>query len=272
MKDYKLLLVGLILLLLAIFIALFAWLWTSNRKNTDPLPIIANENESTTATNDEAANTISNSMLYVRAEENLQIPLDDVIISFESRYPHIQVLASYVPSNTLLTLPKNYIAANKGADSAFGTDIVIANDSLSAERLAPLQAKLTSAQHQDNQSQPSTNSDKAADANDSENSDNEKMTAESDNKEARTLNSFNYALRDKQALEGVILTDSTVAVSFRNFLLSSTGQGILEKYDYYNINGYKNSVNDLFKPTSRAKKASGDNPVDVADALSNGDK
>ena len=107
---------------------------------------------------------------------------------------------------------------------------------------------------------------------DSEHANSEQATAENDNKEARTLTSFNYALKDKQELEGVILTDRTVAVSFRNFLLSSTGQGILEKYDYYNINGYENSVNDLFQPTSRAKKASGDNPVDVADALSNGDK
>ena len=45
MRDYKLLLAGLILLLLIIFIAIFTWLWTSNRKNMDPLPIMANNND-----------------------------------------------------------------------------------------------------------------------------------------------------------------------------------------------------------------------------------
>ena len=92
---------------------------------------------------------------------------------------------------------------------------------------------------------------------------------QSDSKEARTLSSFNYAMKDEQPLQGVILTDDTVAISFRNFLLSSTGQTILEKYDYYNINGYENSVNDLFQPTSQARTATGENPVNVADALSN---
>ncbi|AOY42762.1 MULTISPECIES: hypothetical protein [Psychrobacter] len=277
MKDYKLLLAGLILLLLAIFIALIAWLWTHNRKSIDPLPIMASENESAAAKGDETAKTVPDSILYVRAAKSLQVPLDDIIVSFESRYPHIQVLASYVAPNTLLTLLDNDINANNDSDAAFNTDIIIANDRLSAERLAQLQAKLTASQHQDNQSKANANTVITEDETDSENTDSENANSEqaateNDNKEARTLTSFNYALKDKQELEGVILTDRTVAVSFRNFLLSSTGQGILEKYDYYNINGYENSVNDLFQPTSRAKKASGDNPVDVADALSNGDK
>lgn len=276
MKDYKLLLAGLILLLLAIFIALIAWLWTHNRKSIDPLPIMASENESAAAKGDETAKTVPDSVLYVRAAESLQVPLDDIIVSFESRYPHIQVLASYVPPNTLLTLSNKDINANNDSDAAFNTDVIIANDRLSADRLAQLQAKLTASQHQDNQSKANNTVIAADETNsentDSENANSEQAATENDNKEARTLTSFNYALKDKQELEGVILTDRTVAVSFRNFLLSSTGQGILEKYDYYNINGYENSVNDLFQPTSRAKKASGDNPVDVADALSNGDK
>lgn len=37
MKDYKLLLAGLILLLLTIFIAVFIWLWTSNQKKHRPI-------------------------------------------------------------------------------------------------------------------------------------------------------------------------------------------------------------------------------------------
>ncbi|WP_250162537.1 hypothetical protein [Psychrobacter sp. WY6] len=66
------------------------------------------------------------------------------------------------------------------------------------------------------------------------------------------------------------MTENTAAINFRNFLLSSTGQDILAKYDYYNIEGYKNSVNDLFNPTSRTQEASNANTVNVADALSNG--
>lgn len=255
MKDYKLLLAGLILLLLAIFIALIAWLWTHNRKSIDPLPIMASENESAAAKGDETAKTVPDSILYVRAAKSLQVPLDDIIVSFESRYPHIQVLASYVAPNTLLTLLDNDINANNDSDAAFNTDIIIANDRLSAERLAQLQAKLTASQHQDNQSKANANTVITEDETDSENTDSENANSEqaateNDNKEARTLTSFNYALKDKQELEGVILTDRTVAVSFRNFLLSSTGQGILEKYDYYNINGYENSVNDLFQPVT----------------------
>ena len=136
MKDYKLLLAGLILLLLAIFIALIAWLWTHNRKSIDPLPIMASENESAAAKGDETAKTVPDSILYVRAAKSLQVPLDDIIVSFESRYPHIQVLASYVAPNTLLTLLDNDINANNDSDAAFNTDIIIANDRLSAERLA----------------------------------------------------------------------------------------------------------------------------------------
>ena len=104
MKDYKLLLAGLMLLLLAIFVALIAWLWTNNRKNIDPLPIMASDNDSAIIKTEKATDTAPNSILYVRAAQNLQVPLDDIIVSFESRYPHIQVLTSYVSSNALLTL------------------------------------------------------------------------------------------------------------------------------------------------------------------------
>ncbi|MDN5891363.1 MAG: hypothetical protein L0H51_04290, partial [Psychrobacter sp.] len=89
MKDYKLLLAGLILLLLVIFIAIFTWLWSSNRKNADPLPIMASENDSATAGMNDDKSTDSKSTLHIQAEENLQGPLDDVIVGFESRYPHV---------------------------------------------------------------------------------------------------------------------------------------------------------------------------------------
>jgi ABC-type molybdate transport system substrate-binding protein len=255
MKDYKLLLAGLILLLLVIFIAIFTWLWSSNRKNIDPLPIMANANEPSATTQDEV-NTLTDSTLYIKAEENLQAPLDDIIVSFESRYPHVQVLASYVPANDLLTLSDNNSSHNKRTELVTNVDMIIANDSLSADRLTPLQTELKSAQDKINQDKANIRNTDAV---------------ETDNAEARTLNSFSYALRDKQTLEGVILTENTAAINFRNFLLSSTGQDILEKYDYYNIEGYKNSVDDLFNPTSRAQKTLNTNTVNVADALSNGE-
>ena len=259
MREYKLLLAGLILLLLIIFIAIFTWLWSSNRKNIDPLPIMANANEPSAATQDEV-NTLTDSTLYIKAEEDLQAPLDDIIVSFESRYPHVQVVPSYVPASDLLTLSNANPSHDKRSELGADIDIIIANDSLSADRLTPLQAELKAAQDKINQDKENIS-----------NTDDKKVdTAETDNAEARTLNSFSYALKEKQALEGVILTENTAAINFRNFLLSSTGQDILEKYDYYNIEGYKNSVNDLFNPTSRAQEAANANTVNVADALSNG--
>lgn len=259
MREYKLLLAGLILLLLIIFIAIFTWLWSSNRKNIDPLPIMANANEPSAATQDEV-NTLTDSTLYIKAEEDLQAPLDDIIVSFESRYPHVQVVPSYVPASDLLTLSNANPSHDKRSELGADIDIIIAKDSLSANRLTPLQAELKAAQDKINQDKENIS-----------NTDDKKVdTAETDNAEARTLNSFSYALKEKQALEGVILTENTATINFRNFLLSSTGQDILEKYDYYNIEGYKNSVNDLFNPTSRAQEAANANTVNVADALSNG--
>lgn len=276
MKDYKLLLAGLILLLLIIFIAVFTWLWTSNRKNMDPLPIMASDNEPSTIAAEDEESDISNATLYLQAEESLQVPLDDVIVSFESRYPHVQVLANYVPSSTILELSSGLSNDDESASLNTGTDMIIANDSLSSERLKPLQAQLKADQDHANQkardNQSSTVDDNTVQnstAADEDNTSHDNSATETDRKEARTLNSFNYALKDEQALDGVILTDNTAAINFRNFLLSSAGQDILKKYDYYNIDGYKNSMDDLFSPTSRAKKASDDSSVDVADALSN---
>ena len=264
MKDYKLLLAGLILLLLTAFIAIFTWLWTNNRKNTDPLPVMVSTNES--ATVEDAGDEALNQTLYIRAEENLQAPLDDIIASFKSRYPRIQVSASYVPANVLLAVSKNEATKDSQLHSVFDTDIIIANEDLSIERIAPLQANIESTLQKENQQQTTVNT---ANVSDAENKDID--TSENNRKKIQTISAFDYAIEDEKALQGIILTDSTTAISFRNFLLSSTGQEILEKYNYHNINGYKNSVNDLFKPTSRAKKATGDNPVEVADALSNGE-
>ncbi|WP_321156209.1 hypothetical protein [Psychrobacter sp. LV10R520-6] len=73
MKDYKLLLVGLLLLLLIIIIGIFAWLWSSNRKNIDPLPIVANEvaNGQSSINTSEEPNAIASNILYLQAEDKL---------------------------------------------------------------------------------------------------------------------------------------------------------------------------------------------------------
>ena len=266
MKDYKLLLAGLVFLLLTIFIAVCIWLWTNNRKNTDPLPIMANGSEPNSSTKGNEPREIADSVLYIRAEEKLQIPLDDIIVSFEARYPHVQVLASYVSSNDILTVSRGNNDEDKNSNFVFDTDIIITNDdNLSTERISLLQSELQ--QTQDRSSQKNIEGAGINDVSDKSNVTN----THSEGKKIQTLNPFKYALKDERALEGVILTDDTTAINFRSFLLSSTGQDILRKYGYENISGYKNSVNDLFKPTSQAKNASGDHTVDVTDALSNGE-
>lgn len=267
MKDYKLLLAGLILLLV-LFIALFTWLWINDRKNLDPLPIMSDENEPKVMAEGDNENTVSDLMLSIQANENLQTALDDVIVRFESRYPHIKVAVNYVSSDMLLTLPS--ISSN-GTDlsATLGVDMIVADDKLSVQQLAPLQAELKAAQDDINQN--SVSNRKTNDDSEASTIDEDTGLAETYPAETRTLTSYNYAQRGDQTLEGVILTDNSAAVNFRNFLLSSTGQDILEKHGYRNIEGYKNSVDDLFNPNSQSKNTSNENEVDVADALSNGD-
>ncbi|WP_352309115.1 hypothetical protein [Psychrobacter sp. W2-37-MNA-CIBAN-0211] len=271
MKDYKLLLAGLLLLLLIILIAVFTWLWSSNRKNIDPLPIMASENEPMTETTEDDAKTTTDSTLYLQVEDSLQTPLDHVIARFKTRYPHVQVLASYVASSALLTLPEG---DTNGTSVINNTDIIIADDGLSAKRLSPLQTQIDVEQGKHNQRKAKTGST-AQDNSDSVKANkiaNETDVAKTvtDNTEARRLNSFSYALKDTRKVDGVILTNNPAAISFRNFLLSSTGQDILRKYDYYNIDGYNNTVNDLFKPTSNPQASANGSAVEVADALTNG--
>lgn len=279
MRDYKLLLAGLILLLLIIFIAIFTWLWTSNRKNMDPLPIMANDNDASTATADDE-NAIAKSTLHIQAEDKIQVPLDAVITTFQSRYPHVQIVTNYVNSAALLTLSDSEFADSHRTDDerasyVVNTDIIIANSKLSKERLSPLQEQLKAAQDKHNQSKGKNNSVQEETAEDGLNENNETDTevatqAKSDNTDTRSLISFSYALQDTQAVDGVVLTPNPAAINFRNFLLSSTGQDILSQHDYNNIDGYKNDMDNLFKPSSGAKQATGELKVDVADALSNG--
>ena len=275
MRDYKLLLAGLILLLLIIFIAIFTWLWTSNRKNMDPLPIMANNNDTSSADNDE--NTIAKSTLHIQAEDGLQAPLDAVIASFQARYPNIQILTNYVSSAALLTLSDNDFADSHRTDDErasflIDTDLIIANGKLSKERLAPLQEQLKTAQDKHNQNKLNDSSAqvKKAEYGVDEADAEVAAHAKSDNTNTRSLSSFGYALQGEQAVDGVVLTQNPAAINFRNFLLSSTGQDILSQHNYTNIDGYKNDMDNLFQPSSRAKQATGELSVDVSDALSNG--
>lgn len=279
MRDYKLLLAGLILLLLIIFIAIFTWLWTSNRKNMDPLPIMANDNDASTATADDE-NAIAKSTLHIQAEDKIQVPLDAVITTFQSRYPHVQIATNYVSSAAILTLSDSDFSDSNRTDDerasyVINTDLIIANGKLSKERLSPLQEKIKTAQDKHNRSKVnnSTAQDSMVEDGVGENGKTDAEVAaqaKSDNTNTRSISSFSYALQDTQTVDGVVLTQNPAAINFRNFLLSSTGQDILSHYNYNNIDGYKNDMADLFKPSSRAKQATGEHSVDVGDALSNG--
>lgn len=253
MKDYKLLLAGIILLLLVILIGVLTWLWLNNSKNIDPLPILSNEGaKSQQEDSDAVKNNTDANTLYIQAQQPLQVPLDKVIVSFEARYPHIQVLTNYVPATNLLIL-----------DNTNPTDIVIANDQLSDSLLALLEDELNN-NIKNNIVNAPLDTNKAG-VTKTKNTD---STEVADNSEARTLNPFGYAIRNSQTVEGVILSDKPLAINFRNFLISSTGQDILSNYEFDNIDGYQNSVDDLFNPTSNGKTAVEETEV-VADAISN---
>ncbi|MGP4787790.1 hypothetical protein ACTXGJ_01525 [Psychrobacter sp. 1Y11] len=257
MKDYKLLLAGIILLLLLIIIGVISWLWLNNSKNIDPLPILSNEDakslqENAEEDSDAVKNNTDANTLYIQAQQPLQVPLDDVIVSFEARYPHMQVLTNYVPATDLLIL-----------DNTNPTDLVIADDKLSDSLLVLLEDELNSNIKNNIVDAPS--SSKNSSVTDVENPES-KTTPEND--ETRTLNPFGYAIRESQTVEGVILSDKPLAINFRNFLISSSGQDILRQYEFDNIDGYQNSVDDLFNPTSHGKTAVEETEI-VTDAITN---
>lgn len=140
MKDYKLLLAGLILLSL-LLIAVFVWLWSNNRKNTDPLPIMSNNNKSVAMLNEDETNILADSLLYLQVENNLRAPLADIITRFESRYPHVQVVANYVSTSDIITLSKNNNHPSKPDELVFSIDMIIANN-ISRDELSILQKEL----------------------------------------------------------------------------------------------------------------------------------
>lgn len=263
MKNYKILLAGLALLLVIIFIGVFVWLLNNNLKNTNPLPIVAEGDQPLPNGDENSSDTIANNILYLQAENEIQVPLDDVIVRFESRYPRIQVLAKYVPKKTLLNLPKTSISDKNPSPFLLNVDIIIANDTLTQNQLAPLQLILNKAQDAYNRSE--MNASKMVQDGGLE-EDTEALVTK-DNNKTRELVSFSYALKEDQAVSGVVLTDNPTAVTFRNFLVSSTGQDILKHYNYDSIDGYKSNMDDLFNTSSRSKDANGEDSVDITKAL-----
>ncbi len=252
MKNYKLLSAALVLIFLMVILGVFSWLWFNNSKNIDPLPILSSEDaklvqEKAEEDSDNTKDNKEDNILYIQAQQPLQVPLDDVIVNFEARYPHIQVLTNYVPAASLLTL-----------DNTNATDLVIADDKLSDSLLSLLQDELNRNVRNNIVNPPVSSVD---------NSDTDTETAVTESS-TRTLNPFGYAVKNSQALEGVILSDKPVAISFRNYLVSTSGQEILKNYEFDDIDGYRNSVDDLFNPTSNGKTAVEKSEI-VTDALKN---
>ena len=245
MQGYKTLLVKLLALILAIFLGILGWLWNGNRKNTDPLPIVDYDmippQDSATASADKAIDntrTATTNILYMQAADSRQLPLEDVIVRFEARYPNVQVVTSYPPADALLNLPHTNATTRESVPLAVPIDIIIAEDTLADSQMALLQSSLDT------------------------------ITTETNQAESRNLVPFRYAIKQATSVEAVILTENPVAINFRNFLLSSDGQDILEQYNYDNIDGYNNSVDDLFNPPSRGTTAVEHTEV-VVDILSN---
>lgn len=279
--NYKKILSGVTLFLVMIFVGIFTWLWIGNNKNIDPLPIMANvDSETYIDANDNDDDTKipiteqTVSILKIQALDTLQVPLDDIIVRFEARYPSVQILANYVSTQDLLSLDVNNEANDlPSQDTPFvvNKDMIITDNKLTQEQLAPVQSLLDKAQTKLNQNRTDpTNQDDNDEVaqTDSLQSGNQQSDSQQNNsQQTRTLSSFSYALKEAQPMDGIILTKNPAAVSFRNYLLSSVGQDILKQYNYDNIDGYKNSMDDLFNPMSQAKTASDDDTVKVADAL-----
>lgn len=292
MKNFKWLLAGFIVLVILVLLGVFAWLLSSNQANSNPLPILHDDSMPISAEVNEDMDTQAPTILYLQAAASMQLPLDEIIMRFESRYPKVQILTRYVTTTALLNLPnasdiKNSDAKNQVSPLITTTDLLIANEKLSQGQLSTLQSILNQTQNNNAQKRVIINADHAKDKlqetinissnNNSSNAvtnvpniaNNVTSNSINNSSEVRNLVSFSYALKDQQYLDGVILTNNLTAVTFRNFLLSSTGQDILKQYDYDNIDGYKSSVDDMFNPSSR-DKATDEISSKITEALSNG--
>lgn len=266
MRDFKRLIVGFLSLLVIIVIGVFSWSWVSNSRSANPLPIMASNDIQPSVEDD--SDTLSTITLSVQAVDDLQTPLEDIITRFEYLYPKIKVTTRYVPSTFLLKLSD--LDTDTDADShasndtnkaahVVNIDLIISENKLKQDDLTLLQL---------NKNAPSKTSTKPqVDKTDTaKNGPNHKHSSADADNEAWNPTPFSYALKGSQSADGVILTDNPAAITFRNFLLSSSGQDILKKYGYDDIDGYKNSVDELFNPSSN--KTTADDSVEVADALS----
>lgn len=287
MKNFKWLLAGFIVLIVLVLLGVFAWLLSSNQANSNPLPILHDDSMPISAEVNEDTDTQAPTILYLQAAASMQLPLDEIIMRFESRYPKVQILTRYVKTTALLNLPNASDIKNQVSPLVNTTDLLIANEKLSQGQLSTLQSVLNQMQNNNAQRRVSLNADHAKDklqetinissSNNSSNAvtnvpniaNNVASNSIDNSNEVRNLVSFSYALKDQQYLDGVILTNNLTAVTFRNFLLSSTGQDILKQYDYDNIDGYKSSVDDMFNPSSR-DKATDEISSKITEALSNG--
>ena len=265
MKDYRLLAVGLLILLLIIAIGFFAWLWHNNRKNTNPLPIAVSQNEQIVADSNNVKDAPI-TILRVQADKSIQTVFENIVAKFNQRYPNVQLLVDYVAPSALFTLPDTTTPDQEDSDFTVNIDAIITNGEISQSQLSPLQDLLNKAQSERNASKVNANGM----AQETSQPDNIDPSIANDNNQARHLASFKYAIKDGHTVDGIILTENPVASSFRNFLLSSSGQDVLQKHGYDDIDGYKNSVDELFNPASSHKRARGESSVKLADALSNG--
>ena len=287
MKDYKILMIGILLLILIVLILLCAWLWSHNRKYINPVPVIADTSSNELSAKDSEA--IYNASVHIQADKALERILNDLIVRFESRYPSIQVTVDYMTKAALFSVQTNDADSK---DYLVDTDIIMTNNSLAEAQIEHLQNIVNQAQKQRNQYTQRQNpdlttpeaveeTDASADTEVSQadkpqadsadtNTQEQTTTTDKNNSEARKLSAFSYALRKKQSeqmLQGIVLTNNPAAVSFRNYVLSSAGQDILGRYDYGHIDGYQKNIDELFNPTVAENK---EPTVDVADALKDG--
>lgn len=287
-KDYKLLIVGALLLALIVLVLICAWLWSHNRKNINPLPVVADTSANEMPTED--GEPIHNATVHIKADTTLERVIDDLIVRFESRYPNIQVTVDYTNKGALFTVEAND-AKEKG--NLVDTDIIMTDAKLANAQIQRLQETINQAQDERNQYLQSQNpapttpeaseeteapadteisqAEKTqADSTDADTQEQTSTTTDKNNSEARKLSAFSYALKEKQSeqmLQGIVLTNNPAAVSFRNYVLSSAGQDILGRYNYGHIDGYQKSIDELFNPTVAENK---EPTVDVADALKDG--
>lgn len=227
MKKYQKILTAILILVVFVFTIIVSVLGYKDTKAGDPLPILSSKDLTTlAATNnsDQSVDSDSSVMIntiYIQASSSLQIPLDAVIIRFEARNPEVEVQVRYVSDKDIFMLSET-----------INTDLIIADSTLSEERLSQLE---------DTINMPVNSVAIGA------------QTDNTNDETVRLLASFSYAIKDSQRYDGVILTDNSLAASFRNFLISSSGQDILRQYDFENIEGYQNSVDDLFNPKSTSR-------------------